>query len=144
VVGLHLRLATIDDLMTIVELATAHDPDEPPVPEMVRFSWESPPAGETIMRMLGHVNGSTLGYFAAGHGPWTENEDRFGGIRAVLPPEQWTEGRFVELVGAAEDWQRAEGTTTGLAHVRQRFGLEVALHEQLGYREVRRLSLSIR
>ncbi len=110
---------------------------------MVRFSWESAPAGETIMRMLGHVNGSTLGYFAAGHRPCTD-EDRFGRIRAVLPPEQWTEGRFVELVGAAEDWQRAERTATGLAHVRQRFGLEVALHEQLGYHEVRRLSLSIR
>jgi len=138
VADLQLALATIDDLPTIVDLATAHDPDEPPDPTLVRFSWLSPPAGEKIVRMLGTVRGSAIGYFAAGHGPWMEGEGRFGWIRPVLPSEHWTDDRFLQLVGAAEDWQRAEGMVTGVARVRERFSVEVALYGRLGYTEVRR------
>jgi hypothetical protein len=59
VADLQLALATIDDLPTIVDLATAHDPDEPPDPKLVRFSWLSPPAGENAAIL--HLNGE-MGY----------------------------------------------------------------------------------
>jgi GNAT superfamily N-acetyltransferase len=134
---LRLRVATIDDLLTIADLAAVHDPDEPPDPEMLRLSWEAPPAGETIVRMLGQENDTTLGYLAAGHGPWIDHEGRFGWIRTVLPLEHWTESRFLHLVRGAEDWQRTEGTTTAVARLRERFGLEIAIYKGLGYSAVR-------
>jgi GNAT superfamily N-acetyltransferase len=138
VADLQLTLATIDDLPTIVALATGHDSDEPPDPKLVRFSWLSPPAGEKIVRVLGTVGGSMVGYFAAGHGPWMEGEGRFGWIRPVLPSEHWTDDRFLQLVSAAEDWQRAEGMEIGVARVRERFSAELALYQGLGYTEERR------
>src|ERR1700694_323505 len=132
---LQLIPATIDDLRTITALATTHDPDDPPDPELVRFSWLSPPAGDTIVRTLARVSGSTVGYFAAGHG---EGQGSFGWIRPVLPPEHWTDDRFLQLVGAAEDWQRAEGMEISVARVRERFRSEVLLLQSLAYSEVRR------
>jgi GNAT superfamily N-acetyltransferase len=138
VAGLQFAPATIDDLETIVELATAHDPDDPPDLELVRFSCLSPPAGEKIVRMLGMVDGAPVGYFAAGHGPWMDGDSRFGWIRPVLPSRNWTDDRFVQLVGASEDWQRSEGIEISVARVRERFAIELALCERLGYSEVRR------
>lgn len=135
---MQLREASIDDLMAIVDIATAHDPDDPTDPVMLRFRWESMPEGERAVRMLAQMSGSNVGYFAAGHEPWAEEEPHFGWIRSVLLPEHWTEGRFLQLVDAAEDWQRAEGTTTTVARPRERFGAQIALYERLGYRRVRR------
>jgi GNAT superfamily N-acetyltransferase len=138
VADLLLALATIDDLNTIVELVSAHDSDDPPDEKLVRFSWLSPPAGEKIVRVLAAAGGSTVGFFAAGHGPWMEGEGRFGWIRPVLPLEHWTDDRFLQLIGAAEDWQRSEGMEIGVARVRERFKVEVALYQRLGYIEARR------
>lgn len=134
---LRLQMATIDDFEIIADLATARDPDDPRDPVMLRFQWEAKPADERVVRMLAEHNGSRVGYFAAGHEPWS-GESRFGWMRAVLHPDHWTEARFLDLVHAAEEWQHAEGTTTVVAHLPERFRDEIAILEQRGYREERR------
>ena len=134
---LRLHRATMDDFEIIANLATAYDPDDPRDPAMVRYSWEAAPADDRVVRMLAERNGSRVGYFAAGHEPWSD-ENRFGWIRAVLHPDHWTEARFLELVGAAEEWQQSEGASTGVIRLRERFGDEIAILERSGYREERR------
>jgi len=135
-----LRPASVDDVGLVADLATLYDPDDPRDPEMLRFTWESSPKDEPVVRMFAAAGKKTIGYFAAGHGPWQPQTERFGWIRVVIEPGSWTKGRHVELVGAAEDWQRTEGASTVVARLRSRFGSEIESLLTLGYREVRRQS----
>lgn len=137
---LMLRPAPVSEVELIADLAALYDPDDPRDAEMLRFTWESSPKDEPVVRMLASAGETTIGYFAAGHGPWQPEAERFGWIRVVIVPGSWTEARYLELVGAAQGWQRAEGTSTVVARLRSRFSAEIESLEASGYHEVRRQS----
>src|SRR5258705_10113077 len=134
---LEFRLGSLDDVEVIADLATAYDPDNPRDPLLLRFTFESSPADEPVVRVLASTGGRTIGYFAAGHNPWVAGATRFGWIRTAIEPGSWTEDRYRELVRAAEDWQRSEGTLVTVERIRSQFIQELDVLDALGYREVR-------
>jgi GNAT superfamily N-acetyltransferase len=135
---LDLRPATIADAERVADLETARTPDDPRDPEMLRFRWAAPPAGEVFTRMLAESDGSPIAYLYAGHLPWDQLPKRFGSMRFVLHPKRWTEAQYEQLVEAGEAWVREEGGEIGVVRVREDIKNDVRILEQKGYREVRR------
>jgi GNAT superfamily N-acetyltransferase len=135
---LDLRPATIADAESVADLETARTPDDPRDPEMVRFRWAAPPAGEIFTRMLAERDGSPIAYLYAGHMRWEEIPKRFGSMRVVLHPRSWTEAQYEQLVEAGEAWVRGEGGEIGVVRVREDIKVDVRVLERRGYREVRR------
>jgi GNAT superfamily N-acetyltransferase len=135
---LDLRPATIADAERVADLETARSPDDPRDPEMLRFRWAAPPAGEVFTRMLAERDGSPIAYLYAGHMRWEEIPKRFGSMRFVLHPGSWTEPQYEQLVEAGEAWVRGEGGEIGVVRVREDFKIDVRVLERRGYREVRR------
>jgi GNAT superfamily N-acetyltransferase len=136
--ALELRPATIADAVRVADLETARTPDEPRDPEMLRFRWASPPAGEVFTRMLAERDGSAIALLYAAHMPWKEMSERFGSVRFILHPNIWTDAQYEQLVDAGEAWVRAEEGEIGVVRVRENITNEVRILERRGYREVRR------
>ena len=135
---LDLRPATIADAERVADLETARTPDDPRDPEMVRFRWAAPPAGEVFTRLLAERDGSATASLYAGHMRWEEVPKRFGSMRFVLHPKIWTEAQYEQLVEAGEAWLCAEGGEIGVVRVREDIKNDVRVLERRGYREVRR------
>jgi GNAT superfamily N-acetyltransferase len=136
--ALELRPATIADALRVADLETARTPDEPRDPEMQRFRWMFPPAGEVFTRMLAERDASPIAYLFAGHMPWKEAAERFGSMRFLLHPKIWNETLYEQLVDAGEAWVRAEGGEIGVVRVRENITNDIRMLDRRGYREVRR------
>jgi GNAT superfamily N-acetyltransferase len=136
--SLELRPATIADGAKLADLETARTPDEPRDPAMLHFRWMSPPAGEVSMRMLAERAGAAIAYLHAGHMPWKETGERFGSMRFILHPNDWTDAHYEQLAEAGEAWVRAEGGEIGVVRVRANINNDIRMLERRGYREVRR------
>jgi len=136
--SLELRPATIADAVRVADLETARTPDDPRDPQMLRFRWTSPPAGEVFTRMLAERDGSAIAYLYAAHMPWKEMPQRFGSMRFVLHPKSWADAHYEQLVDAGEAWVRTEGGKIAVVRVRENIENEIRILERRGYREVRR------
>jgi mycothiol synthase len=135
---LELRPATLDDAGIVADLDTLRDPDEPVDPVMVRHWWAMNDVSDKTMRMVAEHKGAAVAYVSARHEPWETSGTRFGNIRIGLRPDMFTEKRFDQLAGVAEQWLREERAETAIARVREDFKHEVEALDHLGYREVRR------
>ncbi len=135
---LDLRPATIADAERVADLETARTPDDPRDPELLRFSWTAAPAGEVFTRMVAERDGSAIAYLYAGHMHWEEIPERFGSMRVLLHPKNWTDASYEQLVDAGESWVRAEGGEIGVVRVRENIKNEIRILEGMGYRELRR------
>jgi GNAT superfamily N-acetyltransferase len=133
-----LRPATIADAVNVADLETARTPDEPRDPEMLRFRWASPPAGEVFTRMLAERDGSAIAFLFAGHMPWKEMPERFGSVRFVLHPKIWNDTHYEQLVESGEAWVSAEGGEIAVVRVQANLKNDIRMLERRGYREVRR------
>jgi len=136
--ALELRPATIADAVRVADLETARTPDEPRDPEMLRFRWASPPAGEVFTRTLAERDGSVIALLYAAHMAWKQMPKRFVSLRFILHPKIWTDAHYEQLVDVGEAWVRAEGGEIGVARVRENIKNEIQILERRGYREVRR------
>src|SRR5258708_6043009 len=135
---LELRPATIADADKVADLEMARTPDDPRDPELLRFNWTAPPAGEVFTRMLAERDGSAIAYLYAAHMHWEEIPKRFGSMRFLLHPESWAEAQYEHLVEAGEAWVRGEGGEIGVVRVRANIKNEIRVLKRRGYREVRR------
>lgn len=135
---LELRPATLDDAALVADLETLRDPEEPRDPISMRFWWALNDKQEVSVRRIAVEQGAAAAFVAAWHHPWDTTVQRFGNLRAILRPDVFTGDRFESLVGAAEEWLRAEGALTAIARAREDFEAELSGLQELGFREVRR------
>ena len=133
-----LRPATLDDAGRVADLETARLPDDPRDGAMIAFWWTNQRAGERSIRLVAERGGAINFFVAAGHEIWEEAAHRFGWVRVSLHPDSWSDATFRHGIDAAESWQRAEGTRTAVARVREDRTGELAALTEIGYREVRR------
>jgi len=140
--ALQLRPATLDDALLVSDLETDRDPEAPSDPVLTRHWWRMADELEHAMRLIAMRDGQATAYASAGHHRWDEGEKRYGTIRVILRGDAWSDGRFGQLVKAAEDWLRGEGAETSVARTREDFKRDLDALSALGYRENRRMRIS--
>ena len=139
--GLRLRPATLDDAALVADLESLRDPIEPRDPLLLRHWWLMTDEHEKTMRQVAERDGAAVAFISASHEPW-DGRKRFGGIRAMLRYDTWTDADFALLVDFGEAWLRDQGAQTSVARVREEFRREIAVLDRLGYREDRRMRIS--
>jgi len=139
---LELRPARLEHADLVADLETLRDPAEPRDPVLLRHRWRMTDELEMAMRLIDVRDGAAVAYVSASHELWNVDEKRFGTVRPLLRVDLWSAARYAELVRIGEDWLAAEGAATTVARVREDIEREIAVLEDLGYREDRRMRLS--
>lgn len=141
--GGQLRPATLDDAAIVADLETARDPAEPRDPVLLRYWWQMGDEMDHAMRRIRVQDGAVTAFVGASHDRWSNNgTPRFGVVRALLSADSWSDDDFATLVGIGQEWLVAEGARTAVARIREDFAREIAVLEQLGFREDRRMRTS--
>ena len=140
---LELRPAVIEDAALVADLDTALQPDEPRDPVLMAFWWTNHTANEKAHRLINTRDGKARLFVYAGHNGLEDDPRRFGSMRVVIAPEDWSDDVFREGVAIAERWLRDEGARIAVTKLREDRTTELRLLEQLGFERERRLRGSI-
>ena len=142
ILGVDLRKCELEDVEKVSDLESSIFTDEPSDPARRKRWWVMTDKLEKGMRRLAERDGVAIAYTSASHELWEGDEKRYGTIRLLLRPEDWTAEAYTRLVQVAEDWLRGEGAATSVARVRDGFDRELTTLQRLGYREERRMRMS--
>jgi GNAT superfamily N-acetyltransferase len=116
---LELRPAVIEDAALVADLDTLLQPDAPRDPVLMRFWWTNHTASEKAHRLINSEGGVARMFVFAGHNGLEDDPRRFGSIRVILHPEQWSAAAYRAGVDVAEAWLREEGALIATAKVRE-------------------------
>ena len=141
---LQLRPASLDDAALVAALETLRDPGEPRDPVMLRHWWRTADQHEKNMRQVDVRDGAAVAFIAASHHPWADGDGstRFGTVRPILRYDVWRDESYSDLLDIGEQWLQDREAEVAVTRVREDFPRELAVLEQLGYREDRRMRIS--
>jgi len=140
--GVDLRDCELDDHEKVTDLESSIFTDEPSDPARRLRWWVMTDKLEKGMRRIAERDGRAIAYTSASHERWEPDVKRYGVIRLLLAPDEWSDEGYARLAEVAEGWLRDEGAVTSVARVREGLDRELATLRRLGYREVRRMRMS--
>lgn len=137
-----LRPATLDDAALVADLESLRNPDEPRDPVLLRYWWQMADELESTMRRIHLRDGVAVAFVGVSHDRWRDGARRFGVVRPLLRPEEWSDAEYGRLVAIGERWLRKELAETAVTRVREDFQRELSVLERIGFREGRRMRTS--
>jgi RimJ/RimL family protein N-acetyltransferase len=133
-----LRPATIEDAAMVADLDTLLQPDEPRDPVMMAFWWSQYTATEKSHRLVNTRDGVVRMFVFAGHNGLADDPRRFGSVRVLVHPDEWSGDTFRGGIAVAEAWLNDEGAGIAVARVREDRTRELEEFLASGYEEERR------
>jgi len=130
-------MATPEDVEAAAAIYTAHDPDEPQDPDVIRHRWSVDHPEWVRERFLLESDGRPVGFAFRGHRWWDRPTGRFAFNEVRAIPEGRDPSRLNPVYERLEGANVDDGAQILGTRVREGFDWDIAVLESRGYRRDR-------